>query len=259
MMHAAGTAAPKGTIGLTVIRGDGRTEHPSAHGNPAHIGPPMPEKGFPTLADIRKYAMPNKECSDVVNEWRRRNQEYFWPYALKVLTMQRLAKVLGHGGVPVGAAWLKVLRGDGSVEDLGLASVATVTTAGVNKIVSVLNTTDATTGVNFKYHAFGTSTTASASTDTALVTEETTQYVTDNTRPTGSQTVGGSSNVYRSVGTYSPDSGTSPRPITEWGLLSQAATGGGTLLDRIVFSVVNLVTLSDSLQVTFDLTLPAGG
>jgi hypothetical protein len=42
--------------------------------------------------------------------------------------------------------------------------------------------------------------------------------------------------------------------VTEWGLLSQAATGGGSLFDRQVFSALNLAN-GDSLQTTYDLTI----
>jgi hypothetical protein len=40
---------------------------------------------------------------------------------------------------------------------------------------------------------------------------------------------------------------------------SQAATGGGTMLDRSLFSAINLTRGSDSLQTTYDLTIPSGG
>ena len=42
--------------------------------------------------------------------------------------------------------------------------------------------------------------------------------------------------------------------ITAWGLLSQAATGGGTLFDRQVFSAINVAS-GDSIQFTYDLTI----
>lgn len=144
----------------------------------------------------------------------------------------------------------------GWVTDYGTLSTRVVTTAGVGFIVDGFQ--NLVELENMKFHGFGTGTTAEAAGDTALVTEETTQYATDNTRPTGTTTEGASANIYRTVGTYSPDSG-GTRAITEHGIFSQAATGGGTLLDRSVFSAVNLVAASDSLQVTYDLTLSAGG
>ncbi|MBV9242692.1 MAG: hypothetical protein JO314_11860, partial [Acidobacteria bacterium] len=160
-----------------------------------------------------------------------------------------------------GHAWgtlsLTLTRGDGTVIEYGTVSYRVVTTAGVNKIVAFLNAGDTTTGHNFKYHGFGTGTTAEASGDTALVTEFTTEYATNNTRPTGSQTTGGSSNIYRTVATFTPDSG-GVLAVTEHGVFS--ASSAGTLLDRSKFSAMNLDTGNgDNLQSTYDLTVPAGG
>lgn len=154
-----------------------------------------------------------------------------------------------------GVLHLRKLCADGRVLDLGIASHLLVTTAGVNKIVAGLNAGDTATFSLFKFHGFGTGATAPAVGDTALQTEATTQYNPDSTRPTGSQTVGGSNNIYRTVGTFTPDAAYSP---TEMGLLSQAATGGGTLLDRFTFTAVALNGSGDSLQTTVDITFPAG-
>jgi hypothetical protein len=148
---------------------------------------------------------------------------------------------------------LRKLCGDGTVIDYGVVGRRVVTTAGVNFLVDAFqNTTELE---NFKYHGFGTGNTAEAVGDTALVTELTTQYAVDNTRPTGSQTEGASANVYRTVGTLSPDSG-GTIAIVEHGVFS--ATSAGTLWDRTVFSAVNLVAGSDSLQATYDCTFAAG-
>jgi len=106
-----------------------------------------------------------------------------------------------------------------------------------------------------KYHGIGTGTNAEAVGDTALQTELTTQYNPDNTRATGSLTEGGSGNIFRTVGTNTVDASAA---VTEHGILSQAATGGGVLIDRSVFSVVNLAN-GDSLQSTYDFTAATGG
>jgi hypothetical protein len=45
---------------------------------------------------------------------------------------------------------------------------------------------------------------------------------------------------------------------TEHGILSQAATGGGVLLDRSVFVAINLGN-GDGPQTTYRLTVTAGG
>lgn len=139
--------------------------------------------------------------------------------------------------------------------DLGVVSHQLITTAGVNKLVAGLIGSDTTTFSLFKFLGFGTGATAPAIGDTALGTEYTTQYATANTRPTATQSVGATNNVYRVTGTFSPSSNVSP---TETGLLSQAATGGGTLLDRFTYTAVPLTGGADSLAPTIDITLPAG-
>jgi hypothetical protein len=149
---------------------------------------------------------------------------------------------------------LEVRHADGTITDYGVVSRRLVTTAGVNFIVDAFQNTVEVE--NLKFHGFGTGTNAEASGDTTLQTELTTQYAVDNTRPTGSTTEGASANIYRTVATLSPDSG-GTIAITEHGVFS--ATSAGTLLDRSVFSAVNLVAGSDSLQATYDLTLAAGG
>jgi len=141
----------------------------------------------------------------------------------------------------------------GTVVDYGTISYRVVTDTGV----AYLANNFAAGGqliANFKFHGFGTGTTAEAAGDSALVTELTTQYNPDSTRPTGSQS--SSAGVYTTVGTLSPDSG-GTIAITEHGIFS--ASSAGTLWDRSKFSAINLVAGSDSLQVTYALTLTSGG
>lgn len=170
------------------------------------------------------------------------------------LAPERLARLLALLREGVDARGL-VAHFGGSAIDYGTLSTRVVTTAGVGFIVDAFQ--NLVELENMRYHAYGTGTNAEANGDTALQTEETTQYNPDSTRPTGTQTENGA-NVFRTVGTYSPDSG-GTRAITEHGILSQAATGGGVLLDRSVFSAVNVVAGSDSLQTTYDITFTAGG
>ena len=145
---------------------------------------------------------------------------------------------------PVGRLYAVKIKADGTREELGLISTKVVTTAGVNYLVDGLqaNTTDVSL---FKYHGSGTTNTAEAVGDTTLGTEV-------ESRATGSQTEGASANIYRTVGTVTY---TATRAIVEHGIFS--ATSGGTLLDRSVFSAINVVN-TDSIQFTYDLTLPAG-
>jgi hypothetical protein len=135
---------------------------------------------------------------------------------------------------------------------MGLASMRVVTTAGVNFLVDALQGT--VEPEILKYHGVGTTNTAESSSDTALAAESTTALNPDSTRATGSLTEGASANIFRTVGTLTADASIA---AVEHGIFSQAATGGGTLLDRSVFSTVNLAS-GDSIQFTYDLTLPAG-
>lgn len=144
----------------------------------------------------------------------------------------------------------------GQVVSYGLVGQRVVTTAGVGYIVDAFQ--NLVELENMKYHGFGTGTGAEASGDTALGTEFTTEYATDNTRPTGTTTEGASANIYRTVATFSPDSG-GTLAVTEHGVFSQAAVAGGVVLDRTKFSAVNLVASADSLQATYELTCAAGG
>jgi hypothetical protein len=248
-MQAQARTVASGSLGLTVIRGGDAS-------GPSHVIDPHPEPHYPArpvnLDDIRHHALPRSDLPATVNQWRKANLRNLWRGARQVAAARALGVPLHYGQL-----WLTVIRGDGRIEELGLASMRVVTDAGVNFIVDAFQGT--TELENLKYHGFGTGGTAEAAAQTALVTEETTQYNPDNTRPTGSTIEGASANIYRTVATYSPDSGTNPRPITEHGIFSQAATGGGTMLDRSLFSVVNLAPSADSLQATFDYTLPSGG
>lgn len=166
-----------------------------------------------------------------------------------------LARVARRLGLAVGYGELRgrVLHADGTVTDLGLLGRRVITDAGVAFLTADM--AGGGSDINlFKYHGYGTGTTAEAAGDTALVTELTTEYATNSTRPTGSQA--SSTNTYTTVGTLSPDSG-GTLAITEHGIFS--ATSAGTLWDRTKFTAVNLVAGSDSLQTTYVATFPSGG
>lgn len=160
-------------------------------------------------------------------------------------------------GIPalISSLRLQVNHADGTVTDYGVVGRRVVTTAGVGFIVDAFQ--NSVELEDMKYHGFGTGTTAEASGNTALVTEVTTEYATDNMRPTGTTTEGASANIYRTVATFTPNAG-GTIAVTEHGIFSQAANSGGVLLDRTVFSAVNVVASADSLQATYELTLPAG-
>lgn len=140
----------------------------------------------------------------------------------------------------------KVLRKDGTVEDRGVICREKVTTAFANYLVDAMVNGSGTYPMDvFVYHDCGTGTTAEANTQTALVTPY------GGSRTSGTKVEGGSTNIYRSVGTIS-FSGTFA--ITEHGLFS--ASSGGTLLDRSVFSAINVVS-GDGIQFTYELTVSA--
>lgn len=140
-------------------------------------------------------------------------------------------------------------------EDYGVVSRKVVTTAGVGYIVDAFQ--NLTELENMKFHGIGTGTTAEAVGDTALVTELTTEYNPNSTRATGTTTEA-AANIYQTVATNTLDSGTPA--VTEHGIFTQAATGGGTLLDRSVFAAVNLTGANgDGIQTDYRFTVTAGG
>jgi hypothetical protein len=185
-------------------------------------------------------------------QWRLKNWILHRSRALPALITYR---ILGH---VFGLVWMestlsaKVIKANGQVIDYGVISHRVVTNTGVGFIVDAFQ--NLVELENMKYHGIGTGAVAEAVGDTALGTELTTVYNPDNTRATGSTTEQ-AANIYRTVGTNTVDGSAA---VTEHGILSQAATGGGVLLDRSVFSAINLAT-GDSLQTTYDLTLTAGG
>lgn len=233
-MHG-GTVAPAGELGIRVIR--------------RRLPDPTPWPLRPaTMADVWQHGTPQPGLPDWVNQWRLRNQRHLWRGLRRVLA----ARALGLSNF-YGQLWLTKISAAGEVTPLGLASLRVVTTAGVNYLVDAFQNSSELE--NLKFHGIGTNNTAEAAGDTGLNTELTTQYSVDNTRATGSTTEGGSANIYRTVGTVTVDATVA---AVEHGIFSQAATGGGTLWDRSVFSVVNLVS-GDSLQGTYDATFAAGG
>lgn len=180
--------------------------------------------------------------------WKLRNFPNYWRGAWRV----RVARTLG-----IATYWgdlrLQVCHADGTITDYGLVSRRVVTDTGVAFIVDAFQNTKELE--NLKYHGFGTGGSAEAVGNTALTTELTTEYETNSTRPTGTTTEGATANIYRTVATLDPDAAVA---ITEHGIFDQAATGGGTMLDRTLFSAINLAAAGDTLEATYDLTLTSG-
>lgn len=138
----------------------------------------------------------------------------------------------------------KVYRNDGTVEDLGILSTKVITDAFVNYVVDELQ---ASTGgiAGFRYHGSGISSTAENQTQTALGSEV-------GSRSIGTQTEGAAANVYRSVGVVSYAASFA---IVEHGLFRGAS--GEVMMDRSAFPAINVAS-GDSIEFTYDLTLPAG-
>jgi len=159
----------------------------------------------------------------------------------------------GTGVFGIGRLYATVIHADGSIEHLGLLSTKSITDAGVAFLVDDwdANGQDITT---MNFHGCGTGTNAENVTDTALQTESTTALNPDSTRATGTRSQP-AANQYRTVGTLTFDN---TAAVTEHGIFSQSATGGGTLWDRSVFSAINVVS-GDSIQFTYTCTVSAGG
>jgi len=201
-----------------------------------------------TLREIMHYGFPNAKQSDEVNRWRLENCRNLWRGMRTVILARMLNIPHFYGKLSLAAIW-----GNGRVTDYGLASLRVVTTAGVGFIVDAFQ--NSVELEIMKFHGIGTGNTAEASGDTALVTELTTEYNPNSTRATGSLTEGASANIFRTVGTNTLDSGTPA--VVEHGIFSAASSG--VLLDRSIFSAINLVGANgDGLQSTYDLTLAAG-
>jgi hypothetical protein len=128
---------------------------------------------------------------------------------------------------------------------LGLLVIGLVTNAGV--AFEAATFAGGTSTSVFNWHDTGTGTSPAAVTDTAL------QTPTGTARVSGAQTTPGSTNVYQTVATITYG-GTFA--VTEWGLFS--ASTSGTLWDHRIFSVINVVS-GNSIQFTYDLTIPSGG
>lgn len=209
----------------------------------APVAPPPVPPAPPGLVQVRKPSRwwRIKQAAKLV-----RNGSYLIPLYARVA--RSLGLMVGYGELRA-----IVLHADGTATDYGLLGRKLVTAAGVNYIAADF-AGGASDIADFKFHGFGTGTGSESTANTTLGTELTTEYATNSTRPTGSQSA--STNTYTTVATLSPDSG-GTLAITEHGIFS--APSSGTLLDRTVFSAVNLVASADSLQTTYALTLPSGG
>jgi hypothetical protein len=220
------------------------------------LAPGLSRPDLPAMSGI--HLLRRDPMSELVKGWTPKSQLglsifktlRYLPEELALELLDRIQSV----AVIESSLKLVVFRANGKVEDVGEVSRKVVTDTGVGFIVDAFQNLKELE--NMKFHGIGTGTGAEAVGNTALGTELTTQYNPDNTRATGS-TGETSANIYRTVGTNTVDASAT---ISEHGIFDQAATGGGVLLDRSMFSGSSVgLTSGDSLQSTYDFTLTSGG
>lgn len=185
-----------------------------------------------------------------------------WFWKLKNFILHRapdmprlmVARIAQLCGVPtiVSELHLKLVKADGKVINYGKVSTRVVTDAGVAFLVDAWQ--NLVELEIMKYHGVGTGTNAEAVGDTALQTEVTTNLNPNDTRATGSLAEGATGNIFKTIGTVLFDGSAA---VTEHGIFSQAATGGGTLWDRSIFSAINVVS-GDAIQATYSATFTSG-
>lgn len=178
--------------------------------------------------------------------WRLRNT--LRPAFLRGWLAYHVAAPLARSfglAVAIGRLEAILIRADGRRVNYGVLGYRVVTTAFVNFVTDQLQTETSVFG-DFKFHDSGVGTTAENAADTGMETTD------GESRATGTQTES-AANAYRSVGTISY---TTTKAITEHGLFNDASSG--TLMDRTVFSAVNVVN-GDSIQFTYTLTISSGG
>lgn len=143
----------------------------------------------------------------------------------------------------------------GEWTDYGIVGRRVITDAGVAYLVD-----DWDGGADdmneYDFHGCGTGTTAENANQTALVTESTTALNPNSTRASGTNSQP-AANQFRTIGTLTFDADAA---VTEHGIFDQAATGGGSMWDRTVFSAINVVGANgDSIQFTYTATVSSGG
>lgn len=152
-------------------------------------------------------------------------------------TAEAAAKAAGHGLGLIGALTSTLFKEDGRV--LVLKTDNLITNAGFGFISDSIG--NLVTPAGMGYIAVGTGTTAAEATQTALVTELVRQAATF-TKPSTKQ--------FQLTTTLAAGVGTGA--ITEAGVFN--ASSAGTMLDRVVFSVINKAS-GDSLTETFTFTM----
>lgn len=216
--------------------------------NPEPIGRPA----ITSVRDALRYGTsPRHRPSTPKTRFQWANEINF---ARSLRAQAAVAHAAPHALAALGHLWLARVTADGEQIDLGLAGCRVVTTAGVNYIVDAFQNLVELEAL--RYHGLGTSSTPELVSNTTLGAELSTQYATNNIRGIG--TLGeqsGLANVYETTALVTVDAAVT---VTEHGVFSRAATGGGVLFDRTVFTGLPLAS-GDSLQCTYQFTMNAGG
>lgn len=200
-----------------------------------------------STAAVRWYTDPANTTCEEVSDWRADN-------AARVRKAHRRIALAAWLRQPTlyGTLWLARRSEAGVLTDFGLASLRVITDTGVAFIVDAWQ--NLVELENMRFHGTGSGGTAESQAQTALVTEFTSQLNPDNTRATGDLAEGATGNIFKTTGVNTYDATVA---VTEHGLFSQAATGGGVMFDRSLFSAVNLAS-GDSLSTAYSCTLVAG-
>lgn len=183
--------------------------------------------------------------------WRIRNA-LRWSYIWGLITVWLAIRFSHITGIVTITSQLAIkLYHKGEWIDYGVVCRRVVTNNGVGFLV------DAWQNIveieNMKYMGCGTGTNAENVADSALQTESTTALNPDSTRATGTFSEP-AANQITITGTVLFDASAA---ITEQGVFSQAATGGGVLFDRSVFGAINAVS-GDGIQFAYTGTFTAG-
>ena len=193
------------------------------------------------------YVVIKKEAEKAPFAWKIKN----FPNLFRGLWRVKITEFLGLPNF-YGKVYLTLIKANGQKVDYGLVSYRVVTDTGVAAIVDAFQ--NIVELEEFKYHGIGTGISAEAVTQTALVTELTSSYTTDDTRATGTTEEGTNGNIFKSVATNNVDGTVALR---EHGIFNNATSGSGTMLDRTLFAAINLSS-GDSIETTYELTFAAG-
>jgi hypothetical protein len=233
-MYNEGAIRPAGSLGITVIH------HPNRDRLDRLLAGYQPHSDLGILVARAIPHLPRELAADLLDRLR---SVLVVETSLSITVLRNLA-AFQAGLVPFSAI---------AIEDYGVVGCRVITNVGVNYLAACFDNTNEPE--NLKFHGIGTGSTAENVTDTALVTELTTEYNPDNTRTTGVNTH--STNTFTSTGTNTLDA-TPGAALREHGVFDVATRGSGNLWDRTVYAAIT-INSGDGLQTAYTGTLTAGG